>query len=376
MPKIQGENINWARPRCPIEEVLFEVPNLPVSMSCVDESFASEKDFIADMQFGVDPVSGTIQSMNRMPTDLVYLEPHNACVGKTWQRHHQAFAEFILRQPLENKVIYEIGGGDGYLASLCIDKVKRWHIIEPNPPANRFEHFDVVYHKGYYPEVPIVGADVVVHSNLLEHIRDPRKFLNDLMNVPVQMMSVPQFEYAMNLGNPSILNFEHENALTCDVLRQLFHVCGYNIADMVNHNNFTWFYEIHKVSPAVTNVLVGDSSYASASTLLLTYKDKLTEEASRLQAMLEGVEGPFYFFGAHIFYTMLRSLGLTAAFDGLLDNSPLKIGKRLYGTDLMVSSPEIIQVIKEPVIVVPKTPYQAEMVEQVKSLNLGAAIVC
>lgn len=372
MQKINGQNTNWADPNSPIRQPLLTLENFPVYMGCVDDSFDPVDDYVADLQFGVCPVTGTIQSMNRMPAELVYLKPHNACVGKTWHDHHEAFARFILARPLEDAVVYEIGGGDGYLASKCIESVKEWHIIEPNLPDTHFDHSKLHYHIGYYPDVPIVGADAVVHSNLLEHIRDPREFLAGL-NAPIQIFSVPHFEYAMAHGYPSILNFEHENALTQEVMVRLLTACGY-AHKAENYNNFTWFYAAYKVLESTDSSL--RCSSGNAHNLLTMYRDKLVEHAVGLQEGIGHLDGNLYFFGAHIFYTMLRALGLDAQFTALLDNSPLKIGKRLYGTDLAVFSPEFIRDEVRPIVVVPRTPYQAEMIEQVQQINPGARIVC
>jgi hypothetical protein len=373
MKKVQGQNTNWAEPNFPVGPALFKLADFPVFMGCVDNSFDPADDYVGDLQFGVCPVTGTIQSMNRMPAELVYLKPHNTCVGKTWSDHHNAFAGFILDRLSENAVVYEIGGGDGYLASKCIEYVKEWHIIEPNLPDTHFEHPKLTYHSGYYPDVPVDGADVVVHSNLLEHIRNPREFLADL-EAPTQLFSVPHFDYAMMHGYPSILNFEHENGLTREVVIRLLTACGYEHMAR-NYKNFTWFYEAYKVAEA-GKIPLCCNNVSAAYSLLITYRNSLVEHAVRLQKGIGQIDGNLYFFGAHIFYTMLRAFGLNAQFTALLDNSPLKIGKRLYGTDLMVFSPEVICDEVNPTVVVPRTPYQAEMVEQVKKINPGARIVC
>jgi hypothetical protein len=53
---------------------------------------------------------------------------------------------------------------------------------------------------------------------------------------------------------------------------------------------------------------------------------------------------PTYLFGAHIFSQYLIAFGLkTNKIVSILDNSPLKQGKRLYGTNLKVKSPKILK---------------------------------
>ena len=53
-----------------------------------------------------------------------------------------------------------------------------------------------------------------------------------------------------------------------------------------------------------------------------------------------------FLYGAHIFSQYLLAFGLNQnKIEGILDNSQLKIGKRLYGTNLKVFDPKIIELI-------------------------------
>lgn len=371
MRKVKGTNFNWAKPSAPVIDVLFEVKDLPTYMGCVDSSYLYKDDYYADLQFGVCPFTGTIQSMNRLPSDKIYIQPHNACVGQLWTNHLEAFVSFIIENLPPNSKVCEIGGGDGSLARRCIDKVLEWHIIDPNTPPSRFEHSKLVYHDGYYPEVFVEDADVVIHSHLIEHIRDPREFFSRI-SAPLQLFSVPYFEYNMSHGNPNSLNFEHENALTIPVIHSLLKSCGYTFS-FNSYLNFSSFYKAEKISSIRKITKLCDTQ--KSTKLLSLYKSKLMEHAEALDSQSRHKQGDYYFFGAHIFYTMLRSLGLNTKFVALLDNSPLKIGKRLYGTDLNVFSPKHIENKRNVVVVVPHTLFQNEMIEQIKLLNNSAQIV-
>lgn len=372
--KILGKNVNWAVPGKLIENIVLEIKDLPTFMGCVESDYRIEDDYFSDLMFGVCPISGTIQSLNRLPLDKIYIRPHNACIGKVWREHNNAFAKFILERLPKNAIVYEIGGGDGMVASICIDYVKEWHIIEPNLPDTCFIHDKLTYHtKGYYPEVDIKNADVVVHSNLLEHIQDPMNFLIN-MKSPMQLFSVPNFNFGMNIGNPSILNFEHENALQEELLNNICQSAGYSTFS-VNYNNFTMFYEIHKSGKIKK---LKPFNYNKSLELLTIYTNELKLQAITLESKIKSQlqdNNKIFFFGAHIFYTCLRSLGLHTKFTGIIDNSPLKINKRLYGTSYIVQHPDIIKDISVPIIVIPRTPYKDEMIEQIKFLNSGAKII-
>jgi len=376
MNKILGKNFNWAKPNHPIEKISLEIKDVPVYMGCVDNTFNSKDDYIADIIFGVCPHTGTIQSMNRMPLDKVYLKPHNACIGKVWEEHNNSFAKFIINRLPKDAIVYEIGGGDGYLAYICIKHVKEWHCIEPNIPDTHFTHSKLIYHTGgYYPEIPIRNADVVVHSHVLEHIRSPKRFFRDLVT-PIQLFSVPNFDLGMISGNPSILNFEHENALSKEVLDEILYNSGYSVFSE-NYNTFSLFYEARRLNAFMKTFREPKVfDYKKSLDLLIQYGYKLRRQATILEDKIKiKMDDSIFFFGAHIFYTMLRSCGLTTKFTGLIDNSPLKVGKRLYGTEYIVQQPNIIKDLDKSVIVVPYTPYQFEMIKQIQTLNDKTKII-
>lgn len=377
MNKILGRNFNWAKPECPVEKISMEIKNIPSYMGCVDDTFDSADDYMSDLIFGVCPHTGTIQSLNRLPLDKVYIRPHNACVGKVWEAHNDSFAEFIMRNTKPGSIVYEIGGGDGNIASRCMDYVREWHCIDPNVPENHFVHPRLVYHNEWYrPEKPIWYADAVVHSNFLEHVRFPKEFLESI-RVPLQLFSVPNFRQGMLVGNPSMLNFEHEHALTENVLDELLDSIGYSVSSIINYNDFTLFY---KVQRGMVSREMRGLDYDDSMRLLLRYESNLRTQAMILESKVRenlrtGIPFTIFFFGAHIFYTILRSCGLSTEFSGIIDNSPLKIGKRLYGTDHIVAHPDIVRDMNNLIVVIPHTPYQAEMIEQIENLNNGAYII-
>ena len=61
--------------------------------------------------------------------------------------------------------------------------------------------------------------------------------------------------------------------------------------------------------------------------------------------------------------------------DCILDNDSNKHGKRLYGTDLVVKSPEIIKDINKPTIILRAGVYNDEIREQILFINPSALIV-
>ena len=101
----------------------------------------------------------------------------------------------------------------------------------------------------------------------------------------------------------------------------------------------------------------------------LDYVKYYSDFTSKLNSKLINFPHKVFLFGAHIFSQYLLSFGLDQSkIYGILDNSPLKIGKRLYGTNLTVFNPEIIK--NENVGVIVKVgSYRNEIIEQLKKIN-------
>ena len=77
---------------------------------------------------------------------------------------------------------------------------------------------------------------------------------------------------------------------------------------------------------------------------------------------IENHDGEIFLFGAHIFSHYLIGFGLsTEKIDSILDNSPIKIGKRLYGTKLKVQSPKILSNYKKPLVILKAGVYNDEI---------------
>lgn len=83
-----------------------------------------------------------------------------------------------------------------------------------------------------------------------------------------------------------------------------------------------------------------------------------------------------YIFGAHVFTQMLIAFGVDEIkIDFILDNDPHKIGKRLSGTSLYVASPQVLQGIKTPWVIVKVGAYAAEIRQNLLGINPGVVFI-
>jgi len=86
------------------------------------------------------------------------------------------------------------------------------------------------------------------------------------------------------------------------------------------------------------------------------------EEVARIKSLLDTEKEFTFIFGAHIFTQYLLGFGLEEnSFSNILDNDPHKIGNRLYGTNLTVRSPKMLQDIESPLVVLKAAQYTEEI---------------
>ena len=98
---------------------------------------------------------------------------------------------------------------------------------------------------------------------------------------------------------------------------------------------------------------------------------------NKLNAQIENSTSNVYLFGAHIFSQYLFAFGLESTrIKCILDNSPLKQGKRLYGSNLLVNSPKVLEMVEKPIIILKAGLYNKEIKEDIlENINSTAIFI-
>lgn len=105
----------------------------------------------------------------------------------------------------------------------------------------------------------------------------------------------------------------------------------------------------------------------------INYHEKMILE---LNNAINNHDGEIFLFGAHIFSQYLIGFGLsTDRVSSILDNSPIKIGKRLYGTRLMVQSPKCLLNSRNPLVVLKAGVYNEEIKKDILT-NINSKTKC
>ena len=359
---------------------MYTFKDFPVFMGCTDQP--REKDLVADMSWHISPSSGMIQLNPLLPLEVVYMEEHGSgTVGDVWNQHHEAFANFVTKFSSVESVL-EIGGLHGHLAKKCLAKKNLdWTIIEPNPRVPSDLPVRVI--KGFFDDkfTSDKRYDAVIHSHVLEHIYDPLEFMQHVSSFmkkdSLLIMSVPNLEAMLRNNHTNCLNFEHTYFASQHYVQVFLDHFGYDLIEAGSfRDDHSIFFCAKKVREAKQEVSIApyyrDQLYVHNLALFANYLQYHSELVSELNQL----EGKVYLFGAHIFSQTLLQFGLDAnKIVCILDNDINKQKKRLYGTDLIVESPEALRGVEQGTVILKAGVYNEEIKKQINEINSNIKFV-
>jgi len=348
-----------------IEEI-YSYRNFPIKMGC-DAEPNKLNDIYEDMNWGISS-EGIVQLLDLVPQEILYSNYHNSgSVGSIWRNHHLNFANFIKENDYKN--VLEIGGSNGSLVNNFLREQKEfsWDILEPSC-AKTFSDKRVNVVKGFFETHEFDKSyDTIIHSHVLEHIYEPLQFLKKIWELLQfdgnHFISIPNMRHWLSCGYTNTLMFEHTYYIDDLVLENLLSKCGFKV-DRMHQNEHSIFVRASRKDK--TEKKEYDFSYIKK--MFDSYVFSLASDVKEICNKV-GNENVFIF-GAHIFSQFILNLGLDEdSVVYVLDNDTTKHGKRLYGTDLLVESPEILKEYDSPKVVLRGGIYTEEIKQSIVAIN-------
>lgn len=339
---------------------LYKFRFFPVYMG-VSDNASSDDDVFATMVWCMCKECGCIQLKGLVDLDILYHKGHNSAYGKTWEKHHKQFADFVRRH-CGNSIV-EIGGGNLKLAELVTDGSDiKFTVFDTNCEKSdrpnivtREEFFD---YSNYNVEYDV---DTVVHSHVLEHLYDPIEYMitfSQMLEEGQRMiMSVPLLDEMVKAKFTNSINFEHTYMLGESLLYYIINRAEFRVIETELFNPYNMFVVCEKDSNVDTMALrnMVERNFNTFRKFIEFY-DKFVDKVNRMDG------NDFYVFGGHIFTQYLFAFGLDPdKFICVLDNDPNKIGRRLYGTNLFVRSPKILAGVEKPMVVLKVAQFSDEI---------------
>jgi SAM-dependent methyltransferase len=352
-------------------EEFLTLKNMPIFMGVVDKHILDKNE---DMIFCECQSCGNVQIKSLLLLDMVYQENHNIdTVGETWKNHYIEFHSF-MSEHLTNSDVLEIGDPSAKIASLST-VYKEWRIIENNPAIEDTEK--IKFEKKFFDEEYSSQSkhDVIVNSHLFEHLYNPKKFLekcHELLNDDGFMyISVPDQKYFLegDFFINSILSFEHTYYIDNHYMKLLCDLTNFEIVDVKNYINHSVFFKLKK-KKSKSEVFTGTFSKLDLKSKFLDKYHKLIDKVSSLNDEIENLNN-VYLYSAHITSQSLLFNGLNKKkILGLIDASKNKVGKYLFGTELMTHGLDFLNQVNNPTVICSNMGiYQKEITDTLKKFN-------
>lgn len=309
---------------------------IPVFQGCTRQSF--DDDISEPQLWGSCSECGTIQLINLMPDELVYGGGHATSSGKVWDDHHNQLALFI-NEHCDHRPILEIGGGVGKLAeSFRKNAINYWRNVEPSslavPNIEGYEAIRALFNEEFtVPE----NTGTVVFSHSLEHMYNVKEILAALQSKLSKgtrlIVAWPEIEEWLPKSSPGALNWEHTFFCPIDTLRDVLASYGFMFLEeqkyLEDHSRFMVFELRNPIDVKFRNTQKQNEQ------LVIDYFRGF--ELKVEQIINEVKQQPVFLMPASVYAQFLLCYGLDQLnIKWIIDDAPIKLDKRLYGTKCWV----------------------------------------
>jgi len=280
----------------------------------------------------------TVQTKYLGNLNIIYSNNHIDSFGITKNKMHLEFTNFITQNNDINGII-EIGACSDALANDIISiNSSKYYIIDPSYTGLR-DNITVIDKFIEDADLSVIHANTILMSNLFEHIYEPVKLLEHIVNcktIKYIYLNHPDFEYAVKNNIYCILNSEHIFYIEHSFLINFFENNGFILNRRNNFDNHTEQFEF------IRNDIINNKKLLNINSEkdIQVFFDRTIYTINSINSYIDkGINTKFYIWPASAYSIPLFTFGLNyKKITGLLDNSPNKIGKYLYGYNLQCSS--------------------------------------
>jgi hypothetical protein len=274
--------------------------------------------------------------------DEIYKINHADSTGEIMRSLHIKMSN-IINNYIDNgdiKGIVEIGSAKGVLADLIIENnnLKKYHIVEPSYFGNRENKIII---DDYFENTKISDyseANCVILSHIFEHFYNPIEILEKISsndNLNYCLLAWPDLEYYKNNNIYHVLNTEHTFYIDNNFIVDLFNNHKFQLLETTYHENHTVIFIFRKNNNLPLKQLINcDNNINYYYDNLLIRKQEIINfiENAKMQNKCIAI------WPCSVHTQFLLMILKIDTIDIILDNSPQKIGKYLYGHNLKCES--------------------------------------
>jgi hypothetical protein len=269
----------------------------------------------------------------------IYKYNHADSTGSIMLNLHKLNCELILKYKDNINNIIEIGSSKGVLADNIIEKIQTdYYIIEPSFFGNRDNKIII---DDFYENVDDnkINANTIIISHVFEHFYQPQIVLNKIYNnknITNFFLAWPDLEYYINNNVYHVLNTEHIYYIDNNFLIQLFKSYGFNLIEKIHYENHSVLFYFNRE----TIIPKQEINFVNNNYSLDMYYNNIFKNIENCNNAINKFSNcKKYIWPASVHSLYLFIFGLDEKLlNGMLDNSPNKIGKKIYGTNLEILS--------------------------------------
>jgi SAM-dependent methyltransferase len=344
--------------------------NFPLLPVCVDQPL--ESDLFAPFTICLCKGCGLILLRDVVDPAILYEIFHSDGIGAVWNEHYEKLASLIRKYHRGGRVA-EIGAGQGKLIRKLLPHYQSGvEVIDPQYEGPRD---GIVVHDrlmdAQFAESLAGQFDSLVSSHTLEHFVEFDDYFKGartcLRQGGLLFTSVPNQEAGFAKGYGNMLNFEHP--AICTNLHWLY--LHYRNGFAVKHVSLFRSHSVMFVAEKSDSVPPFElDAIEMSTTLLAEFGASIQDRIARVRKHATP-DRENWLFGASNFSQPLFMYGLDEAlFAGVMDNSPLKHDKRLYGTRLVCRRPaDVVSAGKPLRVFLNVASYNGEVRTQLEAFN-------
>jgi hypothetical protein len=221
------------------------------------------------------------------------------------------------------------------------------------------------------------SIDLIYSSHVFEHLDDIKKHLSKSAELICAggryAMALPHFERWLDDLNLNVFTQEHPIYPFKDDILAVFAEFGFKLIRVEEHQDHSLFFCFEKSADKTSITHRKPHSKVAQVIKFTDYINDLKEDLS----ILKKNNGSIVVFGANssaqILISMLRSLSIEVT--AVVDNSLMKQGLKLFGTDLVIKSPKIIKTLTpDDTVLVFVGVFDQEIITQIQEINPSVSI--
>ena len=269
---------------------------------------------------------------------LLYQYNHADTHGSVKSDKHNKFKNFILENK-EIKSFCEVGAATGELGHQIVEeKDVTYTIVEADYKGKTHDKLKIV--NSFFEDCAIedIKADCLIMSDLFEHFYEPLNALDIIKKGDYEyiILNHPDFDDAIKNNNFILLNVEHTFLVEHQLLFNLFNNYGYVLNRKTNFKTSSLFLEF-KRTPNIVPAPIKNNSTKLNTQMFINY---VNDKSQKMNSYINNNNNRKYYAwpcSVHTFTLFLLGLNYKKL-NGILDNSPNKLGKYIEGYNLLCSS--------------------------------------